>query len=303
MQSMKNVFPLKVISVLALVALLVMSSCEDRLNFATRDTDNVENEAATDGYFEDTDDMSAMAIAADNGTMDGSRESAGRAISKAKLDARFACESTVVTLIFAGDNTQHTPHGTITIDFGTGGCTDARGNVRRGKIVSEFKGRRFLPGSSVVTTLVDYSINGIILEGVRTVTNNTVSTETAPNFDIQLENGKATWPDGTSATREVSRTREWIRATNPLMDEWRVTGTAAGTNRNNTDYTMTITKTLVFKRECAINARVFMPVEGTKELTADAKKVTIDYGSGECDRKVNITINGRSKEVEVRGDI
>lgn len=303
MQSMKNVFGLKVMGSLSLVTILLLSSCEDRLNFATRDTDNVENEASTDGYFEDTDDMSAMAMTADEGTLTGSRESSGRTITKSKLDARFACESTTVTIIFAADNTPQVPHGTITIDFGATGCTDAKGNTRKGKIVSEFKGRRFLPGSTIVTTLVGYSINGVGLEGTRTVTNIAGSTDSAPKFDIKLEDGKASWPDGTFATREVSRTREWIRGTNPLQDEWRVSGTAAGTNRNGTDYTMTITKTLVYKRECAISNRVFMAVEGVKELTADGKRLTIDYGSGECDRKVTITINGRSKEVEVRGDI
>ncbi len=283
--------------------LIFLASCEDKLDFNAKDTANVENEAAVDGYFEDTDDMSVMVVSADNGTLSGSRDAAGRGIGKDKLDFRFSCNTTTVTMDFAEDNTQANPHGTITIDFGVDGCTDPKGNIRKGKIRVEFRGRRFLPGSSIVTTSEGYSINGVTLEGTRTVTNISGSNEEAPKFNIKLENGKATWADGTFATREVDRTREWVRATNPTNDLWRVTGSASGSNRNNNVYEMEIATTLVYKRECALSNRVFMAVEGTKELTVNGKLIVIDYGSGDCDKTVTITVDGQSKQVEVRGDI
>lgn len=304
MKTMKNVSGLKGLIYVMLAGFMFLASCEDKLDFSTTDSQNVENEAASDGYFEDTDDMSTLAVSADDGTLSGSREGGNaRVVSKTKLDLRFACETTTVTLVFAADSKPDVPHGTITVDFGTAGCTDAKGNIRKGKINIEFKGKRFLPNSTITTTLDNYSINGVKLEGTRTVTNITGSTETAPKFQIVLTGGKATWSDGTTATREVNRTREWIRATNPLADVWNVEGTASGTNRNGKVYEMKITKTLVYKRECAINNKVFMAVQGTKELTVDGKKVTIDYGAGDCDKLVTITVNGKTKEVEVRGDI
>jgi len=284
-------------------SLMFFSSCEEKVDFTSSDTQNVENEASTDSYFEDTDDMAALVVAADNGTSTGSRESSGREVSKDKLDGRFACNTTVVTLTFANDNTIQTPHGTITIDFGTTGCTDARGNVRKGKVIVEFKGRRFMPNSTITTTLQGYEVNGIKLEGTRTVTTVSTSTESAPAFRIVLTGGKATWPDGTSATREVDHTRTWQRATNPSNDSWTLSGTAHGTNRNGKLYELNITKALLYKRECALSSRIFMAVQGTKELTVDGKKITIDYGAGDCDRLVTITINGESREVEVKGDI
>jgi hypothetical protein len=298
MKTMKNVIG----SCLA-AGVIFLASCEDKLDFNAKDTDNVENEAAVDGYFEDADDMSVMVVSADNGTVTGSREAAGRGIGKDKLDFRFACNTTTVTLDFAEDNTQANPHGTITIDFGTEGCTDPKGNVRKGKIRVEFRGRRFLTGSSIVTATEGYSINNVALEGTRTVTNISGSSEEAPKFNINLENGKATWADGSFGTREVDRTREWVRASNPMNDQWRVTGTASGSNRNKGLYEMEITKTLVYKRECAISNKVFMAVEGTKELTVNGKLIIIDYGSGDCDKTVTITVDGQSKQVEVKGDI
>jgi len=303
MKTTKNSF-LKGLSGLAVIFIVFLASCsDDKFDFTANDSQNVENEAATDGYFEDADDMATLAVAADASTASGSRESAaGRGGVKPTGDVRFNCAT--VTFTFAEDNSPNTPHGYITIDFGTG-CTDIKGNVRKGVIKVEFLGKRFLSGSKIITTFEEYFINDVQIEGTRTVTNVTGSSEESPKFTILLENGKATWPDGSTATREVNRTREWIRGVNPLLDEWNVYGTAAGTNRNGGVYQVAIdiNTPLVYKRECAINNRVFMAVEGIKVLTVEnGKVITIDYGTGDCDKIVTVTINGQSKTVEVRGN-
>ena len=277
--------------------LLFLASCEDKVEFNSKDTSSVADEATIDSYFEDTDDMAVTMVSSDNSSSTGADE--GRVIANSILDHRFKCATITITL--AVDNTVLVPHGTIVADFGTG-CTDNHGNTRKGKVIVEFSGRRFLPGSTVVTTTDGYSINGVTLEGTRTVTNISGSTEESPKFNIVLENGKATWPNGSIATRDVNRTREWIRAANPVNDQWSVTGTASGTNRAGNVYEMTITSALVYKRECAIGARVFMAVQGTKELIVNSKKLTIDYGTGDCDRIVTITVDGTSDQLEVKGD-
>ena len=46
-----------------------------------------------------------------------------------------------------------------------------------------------------------------------------------------------------------------------------------------------------------------MAVEGTKVLTTESKTITIDYGTGECDKTVTITKNGVTKTIEVKGNI
>jgi hypothetical protein len=101
--------------------------------------------------------------------------------------------------------------------------------------------------------------------------------------------------------------REWKRAVNVSQDQWIVTQldgsdfAASGTNRNGKTYQMNITSALVHKRECA-SVNVFMAVQGTKELISENRKVTIDYGTGTCDKLVTITVNGESREVEVKGN-
>ena len=286
---------------MAFVACVFLMSCDNnKFDFASSDSENVENEAVSDSYADDADDISSVALSADDATLNGKVSSNGRRVFKVTDPAkRLDCAE--VSIELAADNSTTTPKGTITIDFGTG-CTDARGNVRKGIIRIKYNGRRFLPTSTVETTFEGYYINDVKIEGTRTVTNISGSTESAPKYTIVLVGGKTTWPDGTFATREVNRTREWIRATTPLLDSWIITGTASGTNRKSRVYSMEITKPLVFKRECASSRKVSIAVEGTKELTVDGKLVVIDYGDGTCDNKVTITINGTSKEVEVGGD-
>lgn len=281
MKTMKNKVGKGLLGI-ALISLGILSSCEDsnQVDLSANDSNNVENEAVTEIYFEDVDDMSTLAVSVDASTSTGSREAGSGRGGVKPSDSRFTCAT--ITFEFASDNSLSNPHGYITIDFGTG-CTDARGNVRKGIIKIEFKGKRFMPNAQIITTLDGYSINEIAIEGVRTVTNSTESLESNPKFTITVQDGKATWPDGTFATREANRTREWVRTANPLTDEWIVTGTAAGTNRDGKVYQMEITKPLVYKRACAAT-KGGIAVEGTKVLTVDGKVITIDYGNGTCDR-------------------
>jgi len=292
---------IKVSYLLALAASAFLMSCDgDRFDFSATDSENVQSEALSDSYADDADDISSVALSADDATLSGRVSSTGRRVFKVTDPAkRMDCAEVAIEL--AADNSTTVPKGTITIDFGTG-CTDARGNVRKGIIRIKYSGRRFLPASTVETTFDGYSINDVKIEGTRTVTNISGSTESAPKYNIVLVGGKTTWPDGTFATREVNRTREWVRLTNALLDSWIITGTASGTNRKSRVYSMEITKPLVFKRECSSSRKVSIAVEGTKELTVDGKLIVIDYGDGTCDNKVTITINGTSKEVEVNGD-
>lgn len=282
------------------ISAFLMSCNDDKLDFASTDSESVQNEAVSDSYADDADDLSSLALSSDEATLNGKISSSGRRVFKVEdLAKRMDCA--VITI--EKDITSDVPKGTITIDFGVG-CTDARGNVRKGIIRVMYNGRRFIANSTVETIFDNYSINDVKIEGTRTVINITGSSEETPKFTIVLTGGKTTWPDGTFATRSVNRIREWIRTANPLSDLWIITGTASGTNRKGENYSMEITKPLVFKRECSSNnkRKEFIAVEGTKQLTVGDKLIIIDYGDGTCDNKVTITINGTSKEVEVRGD-
>lgn len=290
----------KIKSYLVFGVLALAAACTDEgFKLTTEDDAGIENEAITDAYYDDVDDMSALVVASDDATLNGKLADNGRKITIE--DPRFNCDGIVIEIVPDTTSTFSHPKGTITINFGDG-CTDVRGNVRKGIIVITYDGRRFFPEAVLTITFDGYSINDVALEGVRTITNLTESTQENPKFNIQLTGGKATWPDGTTTTREVNLTREWIRANNPLEDEWHVTGLAAGTNRNGKEYTMQITDALVNKRLCAVTDRVFIPVQGAKLLIVGDREMLIDYGDGTCDRIVTVTVNGETLERTINGD-
>jgi hypothetical protein len=290
---------MKVVSMTALALFLFVTSCkqEETISFSSDDNSNLQSDASMDAQLEDVSDMSGIAMSADAGTMTGGRSSEGARDIKGNItDGRFNC-ATVILEFGPNNNPPTSIQGFIHIDFGTG-CTGPNGRVRKGKIHIAFNGARFMPGSSVTITTEDYYVDGIRIDATRTEVNSTASTEDAPQFSIN-EEVMVTFLDGTTADRTSTRTRVWNRMANPLEDTWTVSGNAVGTTRKGVDYVMTITKPLVFKRACALESKLVMPVEGTKELVIGTKKITTDFGSGACDTIVTITINGRSKDIQI----
>lgn len=296
-----NSFFRKILALVAILSLGAAFSCVEDVQALRQEAADVAEDAITDYFFEDADDMAGLVLVADNGSYeydDGGRMATSRTI-QIQGDSRI-CNGVIITIDIHEGSTNENPSGTITIDFGDG-CEDVFGNVRKGKIIITFSGKKFLPGSAVVTTFDGYSINDIQLSGVRTLTNITESNVQAPKFQVELEDGKAIWPDGTEATREHCLVREWIRAENPLNDAMVVDQcadaevAASGTNRRGRAYTMSIIEPLVYKRGCPI------AVEGVKQFVdvATGKVITVDYGDGNCDRIITISVDGNSRSVNV----
>lgn len=282
----------KITSLALIGGILFVSSCneEDRLTFA--DTQDITEEAVTDSYFQDMDDMAGVAISApSDDAYSGGRTATTITIS----DERFGCQGVVATIEPDAASTLDVPKGKLTVDFGLLGCT-VNGNVRTGKLIFEYNGRRFVEGSTVKTTAQNYAINGVKLEGTRTLTNVTGSTSGAPKFNAVLENGKAIFADGTVAERESDITWQWVRAANPSDDYLQInqSSTANGTTRGARTYAVSLASALKYKRFCGI------AVEGIKKYIIDgSKEITIDYGTGTCDKSVVITVNGVTRNLTV----
>ena len=187
--------------------------------------------------------------------------------------------------------------GTLTINFGQG-CTDPRGNVRRVLLCWNITRPWNVTGSAWSIAFLGYSINGVTIEGTRTVT--VVSaTDSLIVCDITLVGGKITWPDGRFATREVSRRREHERHENHLLDRLIIYGTAQGALRNGRGYVIRILEPLIYDRSCAAEG-VIIPVKGVKFIKHGNRELTVDYGDGACDNIVTLTNkNGRTVRYEV----
>lgn len=266
-------------------------SCQDEEKLTVADTLDISEDALSESYYQDMDDMGNLAVEAPS----DSEFSGGRtkATTITISDDRFDCNDVTVTLESAEGSSFEIPSGTITIDFGTTGCADSKGNVRTGKIIIAYAGRRFQVGSVLIVTTENYYINGIKLEGTRTLTNVTGTTASNPKFNAILEDGKATFPDGKFATRESDIT--WALSREPFTTlTVLANSSASGTTRFGRTYEVTVLEDLKYERFCGI------AVSGIKKYIINgSKEITIDYGDGTCDNKVVVTIDGTSRNLVV----
>jgi hypothetical protein len=263
---------------IAAIALLgFISSCKDEETVNLQDISDASSESLADSYYQDADDLSLY-------TIDNKSSAGGRVASD---DYRITC----ATIIAEG--TAET--GVVSVDFGTG-CTDSKGNVRKGKINLAYSGGPAgTIGFSVTETFTDYYVNGIKLEGSRVITRVEASTQANIKHHIVLTDGKATWPDATFATRSADLYREFDAAAGTIT----ITGSASGTGRKGKTYAMSIAEDVIHKLSCIADG-IYMAVDGKKVFTIDGtKQITIEYGDGTCDKVVTVTINGLTKNVTI----
>ncbi|MBM55110.1 MAG: hypothetical protein CMB32_00960 [Euryarchaeota archaeon] len=182
----------------------------------------------------------------------------------------------------------------LTIDFGDG-VADLLGNIRTGSIEIQATGLYRDEGAVLTTTPNNYTLNGYLIEGVKTVTNNGINAEGNTNFDISIVDGKVTDPDGEFATWNSERNKEWIVGESTtflsdgipgiLDDAYSLTGSASGVNRNGLNFTMDIIDPLIVSLDCK------WIKQGVLEINPDGVDTrSLDYGDGECDNQATISV-------------
>jgi hypothetical protein len=260
---------------------VVFIGCEKEEPNVEIDQETVEMEALSDADFDEIDDLVAVSVLAAEITGQGARTTEDIA------DERFSC----------ADVTINRESKTIIIDFGAG-CEGPRGRIRSGVIRISYSGFWLRPGSKIITTLENFSIDGRQIEGTRTVTN--ITSNGAPKHQITLSGGKIIFLDGRVVTREVNRIRMWVRADNPLNDEFHILAesSASGVNRNGIEYQVTIEEDLVYKIRCR-QVLTYLPVSGVKVITVGDNLIVMDFGDGECDNIITASFNGVIRTIEV----
>jgi hypothetical protein len=182
---------------------------------------------------------------------------------------------------------------TLTIDFGTVNCEDAYGIQRRGKVIATTTGFYRDAGTIITITTENYYVNDYKVEGNKSVTNNGLNSDNQTYFTIVISGAVITYPNGDVASYESNRVRTWVigEATQGLLgildDEYDITGTASGINREGRPYSMTVTSAL----RVAVLCRWVK--QGSIEIQPEDLYVrTVDFGDGTCDREASVTING-----------
>jgi hypothetical protein len=160
-------------------------------------------------------------------------------------------------------------------------------------------GRYRTPGSTKTIELINYVINGIAVEGTKTITNDGLNNNGNLSYTIALAGGQLILPDGSSATRTFTREREWLAGSdtyNPWDDVYLITGTVTGKNFSNEDYTRTILSPL----EAALSCR-FIKSGSIEFVVGDRPTMVLDYGDGACDALATVSIDGGDpREITLR---
>jgi hypothetical protein len=265
---------------LFLIALITGCQKDDEVSqISNIELESVETEATADAAMEEVDEIAYYSLLSASG---------GRIAEDENSPIRCA------------EITHDRENKRITIDFGEEGCRDWKGRIRTGIINIDYTDHRLIPGAVHIITFDNFTIDGVAVAGSRTITNTAETLDDFLSYSIEV-NMSLTWPeDGTTYTRIGTWYRERIRTPNPINDQIIVTGGVSGINRRGLEYSVEITKDIVWKRGCLLSARVFVPVEGIKVKTVgDDFVLIIDFGDGTCDNLATVTKNGVEKTIEL----
>lgn len=209
---------------------------------------------------------------------------------------------------------------TITIDFGTNGCTGTDGRIRKGKLLFDFSSstpttniKYRNPGFFVSIKSLNYLVDGnqinIINKTIKNTTPITIPAGTnltwsiTANISIIKSNSGGTFSWICDRTKELINTSDPLcyngqaNAINWLKAKIKLNGNSNGTNSKGENYIAKI-KDIVRDYTCApdpskLHRHPF--ISGTIEYTPGNRPTRfLNYGNGGCDLNATLTINGKS---------
>lgn len=189
---------------------------------------------------------------------------------------------------FAGD----TVIRTITfVDFTNNRRPD---RIKNGVVEIKMVGRHAQEVFWRQVKLVSLTINNLPVKGTKVI-----AKTGAYQFTITLTGGRVDFADGTYYTRNVNHVRTWTAGFDTPMviidDEYAISGTASGVNRNGNEYVHEIISPLIVKMNCR------WITWGIIEFTVNNQTSVLDYGDGTCDRIATLTVNGNVYTINLRG--
>lgn len=187
---------------------------------------------------------------------------------------------------------------TITIDFGTEGCTVREGVIKKGKIIINQSGPHFGSAWTKVITFDNYFVNGTQIEGTNTTTFSREDGQ--PVWTSTITGGQVTTAEGVIRTREAVHIRTQTRGIDTPRDRsddaFQLTGNAAGIRRDGETFSWVITEPLVISNNCRWIRK------GVKVITLEGQSdITIDFGTGDCDNIAIASQNGVTREIVLKG--
>jgi hypothetical protein len=209
--------------------------------------------------------------------------------SRTPQDFRFLPDCVTITRVI----TQTTK--TVTLDFGSG-CELRNGDIVSGIIMFEYAIDFDEQSKTIQVSFNNFYFNDKNVAGnstlVRTRQNDNGNPQSTYSVNITV-----TWPDGTYASKQGQKTREWIEGVGtPFWGDnvFLITGNWTFVKHNGNVYSATITTPLRKELSCRFI------VSGVIELNRNGHPATLDFGDGTCDAFGVITIDGVDHDIRLR---
>lgn len=186
----------------------------------------------------------------------------------------------------------------LIINYGTSDCADANGYIKKGIISCQIYGNFKNSGSKLLISFENYYFNANKFNGSITIKNNGKNGNGNYVHNVSLTNGSIT-ASGQSIYYSANKTYTYIKGDTTQTytdDEWNVTGTINGNGYNGSPFDVKIDSVVLLKPTCNY------PLSGKATLDAGGNLTDrlIDFGSGNCDKTITVTVNGTSQEVSLK---
>lgn len=193
----------------------------------------------------------------------------------------------------------------IVVDYGTTGCVGIDGHIRKGKVITEYTRRLLVPGAVATTRFDGFYVDSIKVEGVHKITNTSTSTATR-QFTVDVIEARLTRPSGNYVEwsgHKVITQIEGLGTAIPLDDIFRIEGSSHGKVKRGAllvSWESNIIEPLIKKFSCRWIVKGKVRTVRTNTSTTDRWVAVLDFGTGDCDNKAVITINGVSRQITLR---
>lgn len=192
----------------------------------------------------------------------------------------------------------------VVVNFGAG-CRGLDGHVRKGKIITEYTGRLTIAGSVATTVFENYFVDSIKVEGTHKITNTSPSA-LIRQFTVDAISARLSKPSGNYVewnNHKVITQVEGLITPLPNDDIFRIEGSSNGkVKRGNllVTWESNIIEPLMKRFNCRwiVKGRIKTI---RRNLDANSPWIAVlDFGTGTCDNKATITINGVSHQITLR---
>lgn len=261
-------------SILIVSSIITLDSCKKKTEVDTETQSVVDNSICEQQF------MAIQPVVNDKGI----QENGIKRINSCETFSIIAGDTTDV----GGDKIYDNGPVTFQINYGTVGCTANDGTIKTGTLNITTPNKWSAFTNSVITIdLVNYKVNGITYSGQIKITKPSTLVITCEVVNGHCSNG--TWNIDYAGTKTLTQIGGQNTPNIEADDIFSITGSSSGKNRENRNFTTSITSALIKKSNCKFIT------SGTLDLTPSGLKTrTVDFGSGTCDDDATFTINGQT---------